>query len=86
MIEPTVGHVVWYHPDPAEPYGGQTLAAHVAFIWSEGMVNLMVIDPNGMPFSKTSVPLIQEGDKAPAGGYCELIPYQNGQPAKKKKG
>jgi hypothetical protein len=78
MIEPTVGHTVWYHPGPEEAYGGQTLAAIVAFVWGPELVNLCVIDPNGQTFPKTSVPFIQDGAKAPAGLYAEF--HQEAKP------
>jgi hypothetical protein len=89
MITPTIGRVVWYypalptfdgHPDPE----GQPLAAHIAHVWGDRMVNLMVIDANGEIYNKTSVTLVQEGDLAPVewGRYCEWMPYQKGQAAK----
>jgi hypothetical protein len=89
MITPTVGRVVWYRPqehidgltqhDPAQP-----MAAHVAYVWNDELVNLLVIDHGGKVHSRTSVPLIQEGGTCTAGSspFCEWMPYQKGQAAK----
>lgn len=90
MIPPTPGRVVWYHPPinearagfspPALP--GVPLAALVARVWSDTCVNLMVIDANGMPHSRTSVLLVQDGMTKPDGDFAEWMPYQKGQAAK----
>lgn len=85
MIKPTVGRVVWYYPFPSDPGpspGGQPLAAHVAHVWSETCVNLMVIDANGVSYNRTSVLLVQDGSARPDVGFCEWMPYQKGQAAK----
>lgn len=87
MIEPTTGRVVWYRPnDPdAKILGacGQPLAAHVAYVHNARLVNLMVIDPNGHPHSRTSVTLLQEDDISMVGAsFCEWMPYQVGQAKK----
>ncbi len=86
MIKPTNGRVVLYTPPKSSdlPHSfGQTLAALIAHVHSDKMVNLMVIDANGHPHSITSVDLIQEGDTKPEwGNYCEWMPYQKGQAAK----
>jgi hypothetical protein len=86
MIKPTIGRVVWFHPSND---GGESgfapspiCAAIVAYVHSDTCVNLAVFDGNGAAHSKTSVTLIQEGDAAPAGYYCEWMPYQKGQAAK----
>jgi hypothetical protein len=84
-IKPTVGRVVWFTPpsNSAESgftgHGGQPMAAIVAYVWSDSMVNLHVIDHNGVGHSRTSVPLVQENDPKPDGYYCEWMPYQTGQ-------
>lgn len=86
MISPTVGRVVWFTPS-ITPEPGFTLhdrakpcAAMVAYVWSDRMVNLVVFDSNGVPFSKTSVTLLQDDDPKPELGYfCSWMPYQVGQ-------
>lgn len=61
----------------------QPLAATVAFVHGDRMVNLSVVDANGYQFSRTSVRLIQEGDDRPEnGGFAEWMPYQIGQAKK----
>lgn len=73
MIVPTVGRVVWYHPAPGDPsVEGEHLAAIVAHVWSDTMVNLAVFNTNGVHFSRTSVFLYQGVGQRPAvGAYCE---------------
>lgn len=89
-IKPTPGRVVWYYPAInsaelgfASAPGDQPLAAIVAFVWSDSMVNLTVFDANGAPHSRTSVQLVQDvqGDR-PASPYCTWMPYQKDQAAK----
>lgn len=90
-IKPTVGRVVWFTPprNSAESgfsaqsgfmvYGGQPMAAIIAYVWSDDMVNLHVIDHIGVGHSRTSVPMMQENEPKPDGYYCEWMPYQIGQ-------
>src|SRR6266481_1667828 len=90
MISPTVGRVVWYRPGPYDRSGstmtihedGQPLAAIVAYVWSDALVNLTVSDHNGTPHSRTSVTLHQGEGECPSSPYCEWMPYQKGQAAK----
>lgn len=87
MIEPTNGRVVWYQPNDHDAgvlgAHGQPLAAHISYVHNARMVNLMVIDPNGHPHSRTSVTLLQEGDSPMVGAsFCEWMPYQIGQAKK----
>jgi hypothetical protein len=81
MIKPTVGRVVWYwlgaHTPQREP-----LAAMVAAVITDSIVNLSVIDAEGNQFGAKGVPLVQDGEKPPAMAYCEWMPYQKGQAAK----
>lgn len=82
MIQPTVGRVVWFYKYvPGQGHKGP-LAAHVAHVHSDSMVNLMVIDEVGVAHGATSVHLRQDGDEAPQSNYCEWMPYQKGQAAK----
>lgn len=87
MIKPTVGRVVWYTPVDNAPEGvnhkGQPFAAIVTYVFHDRMVNLAVFDHNGVAQSRTSVPLVQEGEQPPNGSpYCEWMPYQIGQAKK----
>jgi hypothetical protein len=88
MIESTNGRVVWYWPSADDrrhmaAHGPQPMAAHVAFVFGARCVNLMVIDHSGRQHSRTSVPLLQDGDPRPEGGYfAEWMPYQKGQAQK----
>ena len=81
MIKPTVGRVVWFFKYVQGQGHKGPLAAHVAFVHSDSMLNLMVIDENGNPHSETSVHLVQE-EPAPNNNYCCWMPYQKGQAAK----
>ncbi len=75
MIEPTVGRVVWFH----EALARNTLAAIISYVWNARLVNLAVFGVNGNCYGATSVKLLQPGDVAPQGSYCEWMPYQIGQ-------
>ena len=89
-IPPTVGRVVLFTPSRLTGDYGFThidsrkpLAAIVAHVFNDALVNLSVFDSNGTPFSRTSVPLVQADEDKPEHGYfCEWMPYQVGQAAK----
>ena len=84
MIKPTVGRVVWFYPQKGngpDPQG-QPLAAVIAHVWGDEMVNLMVIDANGVPSSETSVSLFQGEGPRPEARFCEWMPFQIGQAKK----
>jgi hypothetical protein len=78
MIKPTVGRVVWYR----KPGKEQPQAAIVAYVHSDSIVNLHVIDQAGVGRAETSVTLRQDNEPQPDGAYCEWMPYQIGQAAK----
>ncbi|GER16699.1 Gp49 family protein [Variovorax boronicumulans] len=88
LISPTVGRVAWYYPSLltgeagfTPPRDGEPLAAIVAHVWNDTMVNLAVFDANGTAHSRTSVRLIHEdltGDR-PSESFCTWMPYQKGQ-------
>jgi hypothetical protein len=87
IIKPSVGRVVLYRPAPGEnickPDDGAPLAAVVARVWNDHVVNLGVFDANGVSVGRTSVALRQPGEPVPAiGSYAEWMPYQIGQAAK----
>jgi hypothetical protein len=84
MIEPTVGRVVLYRAPGHDP-AAQPFAAHVAFVHSNRLVNLLIIDHDGITYPGTEIPLLQDGDQVPVEahrGYAEWMPYQKGQAAK----
>lgn len=87
MIKPTIGRVVLFHPFPGSDLDQITprpphMAALVAYVWSDSMVNLTVFDANGTPHGVTSVELVQDGEDSRGGHWCEWMPYQKGQAAK----
>lgn len=91
MIKPTIGRVVWYWPTAydlaqgmfAYPGSDQPMAATVAFVHSDRMVNLSVVDHNGQAFEKRSATLLQDGDVVrDRAGYAEWMPFQKGQTAR----
>lgn len=90
IILPSIGRVVWFHPSPnsgetnfaTHQADGVPYAAIVAHVWSPSLVNLAVLDANGVPHSRTSVVLIQDGVPQPADAFCEWMPYQKGQAAR----
>jgi len=82
-ILPTVGRVVWFTPSRltgdgrfAHIDGRKPLAAIVAHVFNDALVNLAVFDSNGQPHSRTSVPLVQEGEAKP-----EHLPGRAGREA-----
>ena len=90
---PTVGRVVWFTPSRLTGDYGFThidsrkpLAAIVTHVFHDALVNLTVFDSNGVPHSRTSVPLVQADEPKPEHGYfCSWMPYQVGQAAKQAK-
>lgn len=86
IITPTVGRVVWYYPGEAKDVQDkkQPMAALVAYVHTDRMVNLAVFDHCGGHAGTTSVPLVQEGDDFPSGGesFCCWMPYQQAQAKK----
>lgn len=88
LIPPTVGRVVWFYPSRltgeagfAPASGTNPLAAVIAHVWSETLVNLAVFDANGKTHSRTSVKLIHEEIKGdwPTEDFCTWMPFQKGQ-------
>tara|TARA_R110000868_G_scaffold410347_3_gene698111 strand:+ start:24805 stop:25545 length:741 start_codon:yes stop_codon:yes gene_type:complete len=88
-IKPTVGRVLHFFPtaqymagrklafgDPSQP-----LAAVIAYVHSDTMVNLTVWDQNSLQFDVCSVPLVQEGARSGGSFYAAWMDYQKGQAA-----
>src|SRR5690242_18751031 len=87
-ILPTVGRVVWFtssrlygdglftHIDSRKP-----LAAIVAHVFRDDLVNLAVFDSNGITHGRTSVPLVQQGEANPEHGISVSgCPTRSGRP------
>lgn len=92
LITPTVGRVVWYWPSQHEIDArgiavfdkAQPLAATVAMVYNDRLVNLSVVDHAGAQFRRTSVKLLQEDDERPhtsEGPFAEWMPFQRAQHA-----
>lgn len=89
MIKPTVGRVVLVRPGinfPGfiAPGEDQRLAAMVAYVHDDRLINVGGVDSQGLPFQLTSLMLLQPGDAPPIPGipFAEWMPYQVGQAAK----
>jgi hypothetical protein len=80
MIKPTVGRVVWYHPNGV--IASQPHAALITYVWSDTCVNLAIFDREGHLYQRSSVTLLQDGELVPQDNYAEWMPYQLGQAAK----
>lgn len=94
VIQPTIGRRVWYFPSDhdrginipeGDPFptiiqcdGTQPCDAGVCYVHSDRLVNLVVTDHNGNVHQRTSVTLIQPGDKEADRGsaYATWMPYQ----------
>jgi hypothetical protein len=82
MIKPTVGRVVWFYKSNGAGKFKGPLAAHVAAVQSDQLVNLMVIGASGTNYPRVGVMLVQDGEPVPTADYCTWMPYQVGQAAK----
>jgi hypothetical protein len=86
FIKPTVGRIVHYTPSRDDldlRNDGAPLAAVIAKVWSDSMVNLAVFAPTGLPRPRSGVRLLQPGEQAPdVCHYCEWMDFQKGQAAK----
>ncbi len=82
MIKPSIGRVVLVHRGTSN----QPEPALVCYVHSDKLINVGGFDCNGMPFSATSLQLLQDDD-APINDkyYAEWMPYQKAQ-AEKSEG
>ena len=85
LIHPTPGRVVWYYPTPEDGIArlkGQPLAAIIAGVHSDRLVNLAVFDSYGNAQQRSYVKLAQPDEERPNFAHATWIPYQIGQAAK----
>jgi len=86
MIKPTVGRIVWFTPGTGDDTRGDVkspLAAMIAYVHSDTLINIGYVDQNGVAGAATSVTLLQEGDLKPENGcFCSWMPHPMGQAAK----
>lgn len=103
-ISPSCGRVVLFQPGPQDLLDGSIvrndttnpMPATVAYVNSDGTVNLAVFDHAGKPFARNNVQLVQDGQSKPTEtltneegeGYtavsrhCYWMQYQIDQQAK----
>jgi hypothetical protein len=75
MIKPTIGRQVWYWRNgPAE--GIQPEAATVCYVHGDSIVNLQVINHNGLARQELEVSLRQPEYPEWTSRHCEWMPYQ----------
>jgi len=93
MIKPTIGRKLWFwktrdaynasaannHDHTKVLVADQPEDATVVAVWSPGVVNLYVVDHDGVGQARTSVPLLQEGDHIPVKDFATWMPFQVGQ-------
>ncbi len=96
VITPTIGRIVWYWPSPSDlathqmafemaaGEDAQPMAAQIAYVHSDTMVNLSVTDHLGVLHSRTCVHLAQADDKPiPTNiAFATWMPYQVNQATK----
>lgn len=79
LIPPSIGRAVLYYPFGSATHadGGTVIprSAHVAFVWSERLINIGFIDHNGVAGNATGVRLVQPGDEIPEGPFCRWMPF-----------
>jgi hypothetical protein len=79
IITPTIGRQVWYWRDLTRTPELQPEAATVCYVHGDSMVNLQVIEHNGVARSEIEVSLRQPQDPEWTGRHCEWMPFQIGQ-------
>jgi hypothetical protein len=71
-IQPTIGQIVDYHPDPLGSFAPSIYAAVVTHVGQyRGTVHLTVFPSNDTPTNRFNVPFNQSGDPQPSGHWCE---------------
>lgn len=85
VITPTPGRIVWFYPADHDGIGqlkGQPLAAIVAGVHNDHLVNLAVFDAYGNTQQRSNVHLVQPDEDRPNSAHATWMPYQIGQAAK----
>ncbi len=92
ILPPTVGRKVWFFPGDSHLGDGwiihngnpaQPMDATITYVWSDNLVNLLVLDHAGNAHRATSVPLAQPGDnRVYRYRHAQWMPYQIGQAKK----
>lgn len=85
MIKPSPGRIVWFYPELAQrDPNGQPLAAIVAKVIDDRVLNLAVFAADGTTYPLQHVTLLQDGDELadPNQAHACWMPYQKGQAAK----
>lgn len=85
VISPTPGRIVWFNPAPHDglaTLNGHPLAAIVAGVHNDRLVNLAVFDAYGNSQQRSNVHLVQPGDAVPDFAHATWMPYQVGQATK----
>jgi hypothetical protein len=85
VISPTPGRIVWFHPAPHDgiaTLNNQPLAAIVAGVHSDHLINLAIFDAYGNTQHRSNVTLVQPGEEAPNHAHATWMPYQVGQAVK----
>lgn len=89
MITPTVGRIVLFVPNEVDIMArldkDQPCAARVAYVWNDRLVNLEVVDHNGLTHVRPSARLLQDDDVPFEGeAYAQWMPYQRAEAAADK--
>lgn len=82
MITPTIGRVVWVIR-PLETLDiKQPEVGLVTYVHGDRCINVAGFNGNGIPFTLTSLALVQDDEPKPEGNFACWMPYQKGQAAK----
>lgn len=76
MIKPTVGRVVWVYRPADTIHADQPEVGLITYVFNDRYVNVAGFNANGMPFTLTSLYLVQEGEAKPEGCFAGWMPYQ----------
>lgn len=80
MLKPHIGAAVLFYPDADRApnidfalHDSGTYAGTIASLQSDSLVNLAVLDADGVAHAVAAVPVVTVGDRQrPSGAWCEL--------------